>query len=169
MLEKVWSRNRMKQIINTGCKAFDRHVVCISSCAALGAAQFSGGVRNVNDPEDNEPGHGGPGSGQRYDLYTWFSDMPERVRKIVKRLADARPDGVMCHEFHHHYKARVRGTYGGWQREDRTIYHGYVIVREEKIIALIFTGPTHKSEGVIRTCAQYLGDTDENTEEIYLR
>ena len=161
MLEKIWNEKGSKQIINTGCKAFDRHCVCVSSSAAIGAAQFSGGVRNAVDPDDHSPG-----SGQHYDLYSWFNNMPERVRKIVKRLADARPDGVMCHEFHHHYTAKVRKMFG-WAREERTVYHGYVIVRDEKIIALIFTGPTHKSEGVIRTCAQYLGDTDHNTEELW--
>jgi hypothetical protein len=135
----------MKLDIQTGHREFDRHCVDVSSCCALGAAQFSGGVRPSTQPE-----------GQRYDLYSWFKDLPDSIRRRVVKIADARQDTVMLHEFHHH-------------RGQRKIVHGYVVARNNVILAKFYTGPTHKSEGVIDVCAEYLGDPDPKMEVAFIR
>jgi len=139
MRQKVYVKKGMKLDIHTGHREFDRHCVDVSSCAAMGAAQFSGVVRSISESE----------SGQHYDLYSWFSDIPDYIRQIAKKYADAN-NGIMLHTFHHH------GEHG-------KIEHGCVIVKERKILAKIYAGPTKKSDNIIDVVAEYLGDCDDNT------
>ena len=47
MKVRIWSKDHMQQIINSGNKEFDKQTVCISSGQAIGATQTSSIIRSI--------------------------------------------------------------------------------------------------------------------------
>jgi len=138
----VWKTpNKMK--IETGHGAFDRQTNVIATGNCITNTQISSFIRarkNVVNPVGEIVPEGYL---QDFDLKK-FSNLPDKVRKVVKQVAVEEP--VILYEFFH----RNRG---------KRIVHGYVITdSRRRLIEWFVTGPTYKSYKVIAECVKYVSE-----------
>lgn len=150
---KEWTKDGMKQIVNTGCKEFDNYIIAISTGNVIGGGQFSLYVRPFNETECNgftwEKGHL-----RNFDLKS-FSNLPNRVRKYVESVTQ--DESIILYKFYH-YNRNYSRRYRGWgNNHAEFIIHGYVVTdREHKLMQYFVTGPTYKSEQVIMGVIPYI-------------
>lgn len=163
-MKKIEWLNDDRMKIDTGHKAFDLQTNIISTGNIIANTLHGWHVRAHWDVE---VGFGQPprkpGELQLFDL-GWFDHMPTRVKRWVRELAEEQSVWVY-HLFHYNS--------GGRARSPRKISHGWVVTRNREgtesidhaydILLVIHTGPTYKSDQVLRVASEYLGDPTDNT------
>ena len=78
-----WSKNRMKMIINSGFKEFDRQTNCISRGNAIGNTQYSNCIRPYTETECN--GHTFP-EGHLFNYDLQYFNISSAIRDMIKKM-----------------------------------------------------------------------------------
>jgi hypothetical protein len=139
MRQKIWSKNGMRQVINTGHKEFDRQTQVIDIGNVWANTQFSNYIRPRDEIECNgfvSP----PGHLQNYDLGA-YSAMPQHVESEVRKLVDTHHGGIL-YEFRH-----FRGK--------QKVIDGYILT--DRQYHLLSRWPlSSKANQILDVCQQYM-------------
>jgi hypothetical protein len=146
----------------SGHKTFDRQTNVIGQANMVANTMIGMYIRAYNDTyhwmpgEKNEPGHL-----QNYDLSRFETRRDDKDRIPKEMWEDARiigmDVGLAAYIFYHHaYKGK-----GCWRRLVRVV-HGFMLTdRDNNPLRIYVTGPTYKSERVMRAVAEFFGDPDK--------
>jgi hypothetical protein len=157
MKERIYTKDGMRQIIDTGCKIFDKQVGAIVRANVLDNCMTGMHIRSWYDTGDDLPYYTfrnikpEPGYLTRFDLRI-FTNIPSHVEKAVKDFCKDRlhfPEGIVLYQFFHHSKIKgvvLKHT------------HGYIITtRDHKISYKFNTGTNYeRSEKVLKVCSEYI-------------
>lgn len=157
MKQAIWNKSGMKQILETGCKEFDKYITCVSTGNVVGGGQLSFYIRPYNETECNGFTRE-KGVLRKFDLES-FKEIPNSVRKYVESVTI--DNSVILYKFYHYNRNYGRNRYYRSYHNKFTV-HGYVITdRNHKLMKYFVTGPTYKSYLVIVGVLPYI--TEEGT------
>lgn len=159
MKEVVWATpNRM--VFKSGHKAFDRRADYIAPGNCIGGCQFSSYIRPYSETQCNGLSRP-PGHLRDFDLEPFKRlGIPDHVLKAV--LSCTTTESIILYQIRH--TVARRDPYSGATR--RRIIHGYIITDTQyNLIASFVTGPTYKSEWVIKEAIEYLSNSDGGESE----
>lgn len=155
--QAVYTANRMKQIIDTGHRTFDRQVSSIGAGQTLGSTQTALSVRARTELWNGNYGPKPEGHFQQWDLNNFPRRIPQQVRQWVEELTATQ--GLILHVFFH---------YVGPNWDARYIEHGWIAVQREgggngprKVVGRWRTGPTYRSDLVLDGVTPYITDQEE--------
>lgn len=146
MKKEVWRKDRMKQIVNTGHKEFDRQLTCVSTGNVIGGGQYSFYIRPYSETACNghtfNPGH------LQYTDFGYFGNTTCRVPDHIRNYIRSIPELVILYNFHHHNTRYGKTT---------TVVHGWVLTNaKHRLIKYWVSGPTYKSALVIEGMLPYI-------------
>lgn len=153
MKKATWDYSKDKMLVKTGHATFTRQTNVISAGNIIANTMLGWHCRPhsevINPVGDECP----PGHLRDFDLRIWKRrNIPRTVLRRIKELTQT--ESAWIYEFFHY-------NYQKWPRDPKRIVHGYVITSYNHIIlSIITTGPTYKSENIVRECAKYVGDVE---------
>ena len=152
-MKKITFRDPNHMLFESGHKTFDKQADLIDTGNVWGGVQFSGLIRAKSDTECNgftRP----PGHLRDFDLSSFGRTLPPHVKKFVLESTESCP--VWLYRFFH---KKSPGKY---------TTHGYIVTAYNHTLLRTFTtGPTWKSDLVIREAAKYVSDCKHPPERLY--
>lgn len=146
---RLWHNGGMRQIINTGCKTFDKQTSIIASGNQLARTMYGTYIRSSKILECNGY-QNPPGYLQDFDLKNFKDYATKRVLDKTRYYADQHPKGCCLYMFFHFITNRKT-------HEKKRLVHGFIICDYDgEILEKIYTRHSNSSHQIVDECAYYL-------------
>ncbi len=154
---KQWTRNGMRQILDSQHKLFNKQTSMITDGNSIGSTMYGSFVRGFLATEcngfTNPPGHL-----RDFDLKPFIQTyhIPRHVLDKVLEITQARgdEDSVMLYVLFHHIPGR--------ERHRRRVVHGWILTenyrRDHRLIQKWYARYGSKTISVVETCLPFLAE-----------